>query len=993
MILAERYQVIRPLAQGGFGKTFLACDRHLPGEPQCVIKQLLLASESSQSTAARQEARATAKQGDTFKTAQRLFNLEAQTLYQLGTHSQIPTLLAHFEQAGEFYLVQEYIPGEPLDEEFASGDLPRAWPGDAPQETRPERVKYAQAVLKDLLTVLAFVQQQNVIHRDIKPANIIRRAADRRLVLIDFGAVKLLSSKLLDSKLFDPEAADPDETKQVSRTVAIGSPGYMAPEQQAGRPCFASDLYAVGIVGLQALTGLSPKQMPVNPSTGRFRLEVTAENRSLLTFVNELTHIDPNARFPDASSALQALESLDNLSFPETDFPETDFPEPNFPETGLSKTASLQATQSQPAALQPVASQSVRPQSIGTPSPPPQIVPGISLTPAEVRNRQALLNKVHRFWIQGVLEHSLHGQVLLTLGLEERAAALALPWNISVQTDEQTAHPLDSGTQVFDVFQQLGEGRSLLILGEPGAGKTTTLLTLARDLLAQVWAREQASKQAHTLRMPAIFNLSSWTGGPIDQWLVTELNSKYQIPKAIGQRWVSEQQLQLLLDGLDEVRQDRQDSCAAALNQFHQDYGPELVVCCRIKDYEAMDQRLGFQSALYVRSLTDQQIWHYLEQADTGLTGLKSLLKRSSAQSQVSDADNPSLLDLARSPLILNIMALTYQGISASEIPTLNQGENYTQQLFSAYIDRMFERRGLAHQNAPYTKQQTLRWLHVLAAKLTNSSQTVFLIERMQPTWLTSRLQRGVYALLVWLTFLVTATTIGSQVVSPRSLPLALVFGGIVFVRIFGLYRIVPAESLRWSWQKASRALLLGLTVGPLTGWFLKVSFAQIFGNGLCIWQRECFQETSLLGLAFGAVLGITYGVIRGLSGERIATVTKPNQGIRQSGKNAILFAVVSSITPFFVGRFMGNTSPAFWAAAGLCFGLALGGGEACVKHGILRFILFCQGRIPWHYPKFLDYAAERIFLQKVGGGYIFIHRLLLEHFAALTPEKKLKQR
>ncbi|MEO1445635.1 MAG: NACHT domain-containing protein, partial [Cyanobacteria bacterium J06635_11] len=153
-------------------------------------------------------------------------------------------------------------------------------------------------------------------------------------------------------------------------------------------------------------------------------------------------------------------------------------------------------------------------------------------------------------------------------------------------------------------------------------------------------------------------------------------------------------------------------------------------------------------------------------------------------------------------------------------------------------------------------------------------------------------------------------------------------------------------------------------------------------------WQGDCFQEASILGLAFGAVLGVTYGVIRGLSGERIAAITKPNQGIRQSAKNAILFAVVSSITPLLIARFLGNTSPAFWAASGLCFGLALGGGEACIKHGILRFILFCQGRIPWHYPRFLDYAAERIFLQKVGGGYIFIHRLLLEHFAAMPMKK-----
>ncbi|MEL7353961.1 MAG: NACHT domain-containing protein [Cyanobacteria bacterium P01_A01_bin.116] len=968
MILAERYQVLQPLAQGGFGKTFLACDRHLPGEPKCVIKQLFLASEAGRNTAQ------TAEHSDTFKTAQRLFDLEAQTLYRLGTHAQIPTLLAHFEQAGEFYLVQDYIPGSSLQAEFASGDCA--------QDSWLDRSAYVRTILHDLLTVLAFVHQQNVIHRDIKPANIIRRTADHPLVLIDFGAVKTISTSL--SPAHNP------------LTVAIGSPGYMAPEQRAGRPCFASDLYAVGIIGLQALTARSPHQLPIHPSTGQFDLKsICDDNQALLPFLEQLTQLNPRDRFSDAAAALQFLEKNSHLSASsrtgfsqaspsETNFPETAFPKTAFPETALPETALPGKMRSQTTDSQTLPAQSTQTQS--APSVLPAVVSSSSRldphTAKEARNRQALLSKVHHFWIQGVLEHSLHGQVLLTLGLEERAAALALPWNISVKTAAQAAHPLDSGTRVLDVFQQLGEGRSLLILGEPGAGKTTTLLTLARDLLQQ-------AQNSHS-RIPAIFNLSSWTGGPIDQWLIAELNSKYQIPKTIGQRWVSEQQLLLLLDGLDEVRPDRQESCTAALNQFHRDYGPEIVVCCRIKDYEAMEQRLGFQSALYVRSLSDRQIWQYLDKAETGLTGLKSLLERSAVQAPKTGA--PSLLDLARSPLILNIMALTYQGVSSQEIPvSLSEGESYTHQLFSAYIDRMFERRISSRRSDsephPYSKEQTLRWLQVLATRLSNTSETVFLIERMQPSWLTSRMQRWVYVILVWVTFLVSATVVGINVVSPRVLPLALIFSGLVFARIFGLYRISPAESLRWSWKKANRALLVGLTVGPLTGWLLKVG-AQVLRDSTCLWQGDCFQEASILGLAFGAVLGVTYGVIRGLSGERIAAITKPNQGIRQSAKNAILFAVVSSITPLLTARFLGNTSPAFWAASGLCFGLALGGGEACIKHGILRFILFCQGRIPWHYPRFLDYAAERIFLQKVGGGYIFIHRLLLEHFAAMPMKK-----
>ena len=490
MILVERYEIIRPLAQGGFGKTFLACDRHLPGHPHCVIKQLCPPQATPH----------------IIKTARRLFDLEAETLYRLGTHSQIPTLLAHFKENDNFYLVQEYIPGtllqdllEPVDPLYIrSKDIqPKI-------QIKPERVGHTYLLLKDLLRVLAFVHEQKVIHRDVKPANIIRRASDGKLVLIDFGAMKTAVTAL-----------------NAVPTIAIGSPGYIAPEQQAGRPCFASDLYAVGIVGVQSLTGLRLQALSID-SAGRLRLrsvlrlESAANAETILSFLEKLTHYHPSDRFPNATIALNALKNL-------------------FTQTSLVASQQIPAAQTtfipKPQPLQTTFSPTLPPVDVAAKP------PVVSLSATDYRNRQALKNKVHRFWIQGVLNHSLHGQVLLTLGLEEREEALALPWNISWQTDSKPAKPLDGGTRVSDVFQQLGEGRSLLILGEPGAGKTTTLLTLARDLLQHAELSE---------RIPAIFNLSSWTGGSLDQWLIAELNSKYQIPQAIGQTWVEDQQLLLL---------------------------------------------------------------------------------------------------------------------------------------------------------------------------------------------------------------------------------------------------------------------------------------------------------------------------------------------------------------------------------------------------------------------------------------------------------------
>src|SRR5919199_3041382 len=183
------------------------------------------------------------------------------------------------------------------------------------------------------------------------------------------------------------------------------------------------------------------------------------------------------------------------------------------------------------------------------------------LTPQQVKNRQAILNKVRNFWVKGVLETSLYDQVLIELGLEERADAVVSSWNMELETADEAQKPLPKGTKVISIFDQLGEGRTLLILGEPGAGKTTSLLELTPDLLNR-------AEQGRDYRIPVVFNLSSWAGKKqtIADWLVEELNSKYQVPKPIGHDWVNKQELLLLLDGLDEVKAEYRDSCVAALN-------------------------------------------------------------------------------------------------------------------------------------------------------------------------------------------------------------------------------------------------------------------------------------------------------------------------------------------------------------------------------------------------------------------------------------------
>ncbi len=210
------------------------------------------------------------------------------------------------------------------------------------------------------------------------------------------------------------------------------------------------------------------------------------------------------------------------------------------------------------------------------------------LTQVEYRQRTVLLSKVKEYWIEGVLNKSLHTKAMIELGLEKRSDAVERPFSSFEELPEESKQILPTGTDATEVFNQIGEGRTLLILGEPGAGKTITLLKLAQNLIAR-------AEGGLSRLIPVVLNLSSWGSKQqtIADWLVQELWSKYQVPKEVGKDWVKNQKLLLLLDGLDEVKANRREACVEAINQFMQKHGQtEMVVCSRIADYQVLSNRL-----------------------------------------------------------------------------------------------------------------------------------------------------------------------------------------------------------------------------------------------------------------------------------------------------------------------------------------------------------------------------------------------------------------
>jgi eukaryotic-like serine/threonine-protein kinase len=687
-----------------------------------------------------------------------------------------------------------------------------------------------------------------------------------------------------------------------------------------------------------------------------------------------------------------------------------------------------------------------------------------------------LLTKVKNFWVKGVLEKSLHQQVLISLGLEERPDAIASPWNLMLGAEEQSPQELPPETSVISVFDQIGAGRTLLILGEPGSGKTISLLQFARDLI------DRAEQNPDHL-IPVVFNLSSWTKSvqnkplTLANWLVAELINKYQVPKRLAKDWVEQQHLRLLLDGLDEVRAEHRDACIAAINTFQQEHSTEIVVCSRIKDYDRLTNRLNFQNAIYLKPLTQPQIHQYLEECSSlprdgrgvafgksslgsteryrpnatplreasatfqtplDLTGLRSLLNQDTA-----------LQELAYSPLMLNIMVLAYQGVAVEDLPKTNMVEECRQQLFDDYIDRMFEKSrkfsyvgGNREEQLSYPRGKTTRWLIWLARWTAQESQTIFLIERIQPikcfqSWFEEReyLIRLFFLfilplwLILWLCSglssglvqgLFTSSIISLYIGALYGMFSGLFFGisvndFIKFDRLGELGRVIyfskirleiirPIEIMTWSLRDIGRTLS-NLFWTPII--FISI-FAIAAGITLVVNKlaaNDGFMLTLTAKLAIKGILicltlslavSLALEFIYGLNVSELSVRISANQGIWRSLRNSVAGGLVSSscgliALPFCFLMTHPERMVINIVSSIIFFGLLLGlptgllcGGLACVQHFALRLVLHSNDYAPWNYARFLDWVTDRLFLQKVGGGYIFVHRLLMEHFAQM---------
>lgn len=533
---------------------------------------------------------------------------------------------------------------------------------------------------------------------------------------------------------------------------------------------------------------------------------------------------------------------------------------------------------------------------------------------------------------------------------------------------------------IADIYNQIEIDGKLLIVGQPGSGKTTELLKFATLMTDHAEGLEDAP-------IPVLLELSTWQddGTTLEQWVARRLKRLYNIDHTIALEWLHNEKLILLLDGLNEVGFSNQARCIERLNQFLQTSAyPHCVVCCRLEEYETGPQKLTeLNGAIYLQPLSDEQIQAYLATTNHHLRW-ETL------------AAEPKLRDLVRSPLMLMMLVAVYQG---RQIQTARE-------VLNLYIDQCFSRPVRSSGWQPPSRPQTVAYLTWLARQLKVQSKPELLIERIQPSWLGTVDDRRRYRVLCGLTIAVLCGLIFAIVVTQLQLPVeGQVFGiavGTTGGMLYGVYsredlsdwlqdlpllnsvkdlldneEIEPVR-LGWSWKRSKNGLLAGLSIGALLG----------SGIFLYDWILGAVELGIRWGLAVFGSYGCFIAIVSGLQAG-VRSSTEPNQGIWESLKNTGVVIVLATLLGILIAWVallipLGIVNWRFSLWIGIGCGLLSGlfsGGLPCIQHGILRILLWRRKAIPWNYAKFLEYGHNIGLLQQIGGRYRFLHELLRSHF------------
>lgn len=617
-------------------------------------------------------------------------------------------------------------------------------------------------------------------------------------------------------------------------------------------------------------------------------------------------------------------------------------------------------------------------------------------------NRQILINQVRENWIEGVLQDALRDAefdiaikstsektIPQPPPTEQPQSILGFIKTRWLRGDAQSTPIPNTPDSLAQTFKNANH--KLLILGAPGGGKTVLMLQLAQRLLDEA----ETGKA-----IPVVFNLSSWgaAGGSIKGWIIAELKKNYGASPKYAKELVNGDSLIYLLDGLDEVAEARRNECVAELNAFITPTR-QLVVCSRTEEYHELAEKLSITQAVEAQPLTDAQFQTYLNQyikSSATVTKIIATLR-----------ENDKVWQEANKPLFINILISTYRDGKPFQLEHI-QGD--TRQKVQKLLIEPYVIRQLQNvPNAPLASEDVRRHLAWIGWWLNKQKQTVFYLEGLQIEGLQnlrlyyflSMLSFGVFfgvatgltkvplyifsAVLVGTIYgLVSPINVEQKLVLRRSDLLVIVyfgiigglFGGLGEVLNTGLFSAVLGGlffGLFSGQRKLSNLLWIGLFFGMFSG------VAGYIGS-----QMENLVSGLLSGLLTG---GVFWGMIGGLFGN--STITQRNyfgQGVRNTLLFGLFCGLLGGLFGWLGALFIQTpikelVSGPVGGLFGVLLGLMLFGLGDIYKHFLLRGFLRLQGLLPFRAVKFLHYARERRLLRQVGGGFIFIHRYVLDYF------------
>lgn len=609
-------------------------------------------------------------------------------------------------------------------------------------------------------------------------------------------------------------------------------------------------------------------------------------------------------------------------------------------------------------------------------------------SPSNQLHRDTMIANLYASAIKPMLEDTAAEKMRMELGLQDAPQHLLKAKRRIVGSGPQDP-ALETTASIADIFT--ASGQKLVILGDPGAGKSFLMAELAEALVEQLESEPNRP-------VPIWVNLSTWSKSKskgenvnddkgaewlFEDWLAEAIHNAYSLSPRVTRAWLAADQICLLLDGLDEVAKDQQENCIEAINRFLYSYSAPIVVCSRRQDYAQLAERLNLNRAVELLPLDEADVTRYLSS-----TELLSPVREAVFNDQ-------NLMDLCTVPLFLDILSRTFTGVDSQALDELSDTTDLHRTIFNNYIKNMFARRPLTKQEK-YSAAQALKWLRYLAGHLSQRSVTIFYMEDLQNDWLagqdtrTLRVLKGLVSGLVWglVSGLAAALVIGlgnglvSGLVAALGLGLVGGLGGVVWGLVWGLdeepgNRIVVVEKVKLNYSLDA----------VIYGGFFGLGFALIgWLGGQLVWGLGN-------GLFFGLVNGL-HGMLSPIDSQQRS---KPNQGMLNTLHSlrtyflyyAVLIVPMTLLLVLWPFPASESNMSAFeilpiFLFLYLLFSTA---GKALQAHLSLRLTMARLGYLPLKLANFLIAMTDRILLRQSGGGFQFYHRMLRDHLTEMSDQ------